>query len=306
MMSYSNLNMKVAQQLAPEQQKALAVLNENLGRVDELFISEALVPSRFCETGFVAFSNRSMSKLPHGQAWIWNQSNGKVTVQLGNGNLVTLQKLNTRKKKNCPKPPSYKVWVCYIARNASETHSLTFLWCEKGAGASPLVDPSSSPSADSDGSESSTSIFDNSSTSSNPHRYAAPFFEYHPVPTQNVGVIVIKKLQPRSSAPILPAPLQIKYYSGPVAEKSDSSLQLTSQVLPPRSNGNGSSGELPSLSQLLSKRSAPDSGSLFNGPCFPKMQKVFTPPNNNESAFPSAANTTSHQTLPSFRSLFSC
>lgn len=135
--------------LAPEQQKALNVLLHNISRASELFLKNDTPPSKFCTTGFVAFSTKPLPKLPHEESWIWNQSNGKVTVH-ADGYYVTLQKLNTRKKKNCSKPPSYKVWMCYISRAVQEPPHLNFIWCEKGI----ANDDSSSPDSSSSDSNS--------------------------------------------------------------------------------------------------------------------------------------------------------
>lgn len=140
---YCASKVKAVHDLAPEQQKAVATLLSNLPRLSELYLN-GQQPNEFCKTGFVAFSGQPFPKLPHDDTWIWNQSNGKVTVQLEGGNFVTLQKLNTRKKKNCPKPPSYKVWMFYLSRSTQQPHFLNFIWCEKGindSGDNPVPSP---------------------------------------------------------------------------------------------------------------------------------------------------------------------
>jgi len=175
------LKVKEVHELAPEQQKALTVLQTNLSKASELFLQNEQ-PTKFFTTGYMAFSDKPLPKLPHEETWIWNQSNGKVTVKTEAGRYVTLQKLNTRKKKNCAKPPSYKVWMCYISRSVDQPHYLNFLWCEKGI---PAKDSSSSASPDGNRSESSDGSSENTSPdsfyqsfeqqSSPPDSFGAPF-----------------------------------------------------------------------------------------------------------------------------------
>jgi len=176
---YNASKVKAVHDLAPEQQKALTVLLNNLPKMSELFLQSDQPATKFCITGFMAFSNKTLPKLPHDESWIWNQSNGKVTVKAGD-NYVTLQKLNTRKKKNCPKPPSYKVWMCYISRSPQTSHYLNFIWCEKGV---PAKDSSSSASPDSNRSESS----DGSSENTSPDSFYHNSFEQNSPPESSFG-----------------------------------------------------------------------------------------------------------------------
>lgn len=167
-MMYPNpcTKVKAAHELAPEQQKALNMLLSNLPKTSELFLQSDTPCTTFCTTGFMAFSSKPLPKLPHEETWIWNQSNGKVMVQTERGNFVTLQKLNTRKKKNCPKPPSYKVWICYLSKSVQQPPHLNFIWCEKGV---PAKDSSSSDSPGvnrSNESSGSDASFDNNSSDS--------------------------------------------------------------------------------------------------------------------------------------------
>ena len=199
---YSNpAKVKAVHDLAPEQQKALAVLLNNLPKTSELFLQSDFPASKFCITGFMAFSNKPLPKLPHEETWIWNQSNGKVTVKTDGGNFVTIQKLNKRKKKNCQKPPSYKVWVCYVSRSMQQPHYLNFIWCEKGV---PSKDSSSSGSPDSNRSESS----DGSSENTSPDSFYHQSFEQNSPPDESFN-------PRRFSSPCLPVQtsLQIKFSS---------------------------------------------------------------------------------------------
>merc|ERR1719262_669932 len=102
--------------ITPEQQRAIQVLLLNLPHWKEYYQPE--VGSEFAQipmfaSNFMAFSTEPFRKLPHDDTWIWNQSNAKVTTELDQYHECTLQKMNTRNKKNQP------------------SH-LYFLWCEKG------------------------------------------------------------------------------------------------------------------------------------------------------------------------------
>lgn len=115
--------------ITPEQQRAIQVLLLNLPNWKEFYQPE-LGASMF-PTNFMAFSTEAFHKLPHDDTWIWNQSNAKVTTELDQFHECTLQKMNTRKRKNCPKAPSFKIWLFALNKKNQPSH-LYFLWCEKG------------------------------------------------------------------------------------------------------------------------------------------------------------------------------
>ena len=120
--------------ITPEQQRAIQVLLLNLPHWKEYYQPE--VGSEFAQipmfaSNFMAFSTEPFRKLPHDDTWIWNQSNAKVTTELDQYHECTLQKMNTRKRKNCPKAPSYKIWLYALNKKNQPSH-LYFLWCEKG------------------------------------------------------------------------------------------------------------------------------------------------------------------------------
>merc|ERR1711976_412388 len=120
--------------MGPEQQRAIQVLLLNLPHWKEYYQPE--VGSEFAQipmfsSNFMAFSTEPFRKLPHDDTWIWNQSNAKVTTELDQYHECTLQKMNTRKRKNCPKAPSYKIWLYALNKKNQPSH-LYFLWCEKG------------------------------------------------------------------------------------------------------------------------------------------------------------------------------
>mmetsp|Transcript_19437 Transcript_19437/g.24558 ORF Transcript_19437/g.24558 Transcript_19437/m.24558 type:complete len:171 (-) Transcript_19437:77-589(-) len=117
---------------SPEKERALAILTEHLPTWDSLFI--AAPPTKLFTTGTIYFSNVSLSKLPTDDTdtWVWNQSNRNVTVALNQVQEVTLQKMNTRRRRGCQEaPPSYKVWLYSIGDLGHPPH-LFGLWCEKG------------------------------------------------------------------------------------------------------------------------------------------------------------------------------
>ena len=116
--------------LVPEQQRALSVLLENMPRWSSLFTQQQPNMSML-RTGYFAFSAQPLNSLPKGTTWLWNQSNGKTTIELDGKSSVTLQKMNTRRKRNSNSAPSLKVWLFYIQEPSHQPH-LFGLWCEKG------------------------------------------------------------------------------------------------------------------------------------------------------------------------------
>eukprot|EP00012_Vannella_robusta_P002775 CAMPEP_0206185818 /NCGR_PEP_ID=MMETSP0166-20121206/2035_1 /ASSEMBLY_ACC=CAM_ASM_000260 /TAXON_ID=95228 /ORGANISM="Vannella robusta, Strain DIVA3 518/3/11/1/6" /LENGTH=211 /DNA_ID=CAMNT_0053601087 /DNA_START=35 /DNA_END=670 /DNA_ORIENTATION=+ len=115
--------------ITPEQQRAIQVLLLNLPNWKEFYQPE--LANNMFPTNFMAFSTEPFHKLPHDETWIWNQSNAKVTTELDQYHECTLQKMNTRKRKNCPKAPSFKIWLFALNKKHHPSH-LYFLWCEKG------------------------------------------------------------------------------------------------------------------------------------------------------------------------------
>lgn len=75
---------------------------------------------------------RTLTNLPHGDSWLWNQSNAKVNVNLPECD-VLMQKMNTRRRKNGPKAPFYKIWLFSLKEKSSDNICMYFIWCEKGA-----------------------------------------------------------------------------------------------------------------------------------------------------------------------------
>ena len=123
------INYTMSQKITPEQQRAVQVLLFNLPNWKEYYQPE--LSSSMFPTNFMAFSTEPFHKLPHDDTWIWNQSNAKVTTELDQYHECTLQKMNTRKRKNCPKAPSFKIWLFALNKKNQPSH-LYFLWCEKG------------------------------------------------------------------------------------------------------------------------------------------------------------------------------
>merc|ERR1712137_732437 len=82
------------------------------------------------QTNFRSFFDKIV-RLPHGTSWLWNQSNAKVQVELEEYS-VQMQKMNTRRKKNGPKAPFYKLWLYTLVGKVNGAVSTQFIWCEKG------------------------------------------------------------------------------------------------------------------------------------------------------------------------------
>jgi hypothetical protein len=112
----------------PEQLRALEVLQESMHQWDKLYFP--VLPDKMFPTGFKAFFNPSQTSLPHGESWVWNQSNAKMQIEWDDCS-VLMQKMNTRRKKNAPKAPFYKIWL-FTVTSANNKQEKSFLWCEKG------------------------------------------------------------------------------------------------------------------------------------------------------------------------------
>ena len=118
--------------ISPEQQRALSVLHSKLP-IWRTMQRDTDFSRNILTTNYVCFSTTPFKDLPT-KNWVWNQSNGKITVQLTNDTLVTYQKMNTRKRKNFPKPPMHKLWVFTIeSTDSSIPRYLYCVWCERGA-----------------------------------------------------------------------------------------------------------------------------------------------------------------------------
>lgn len=118
--------------LTPEQQRAYNVLTDNIDNWKNLQYAKLYAKNMF-HTSFVTFSYEPFVKenLPQDPLWIWNQSNAKTTIRLDETRSVTIQKMNPRRRRNCPKPPSFKLWLFVITDDFGGPN-LYFLWCEKG------------------------------------------------------------------------------------------------------------------------------------------------------------------------------
>lgn len=112
----------------PEQIRALEMLKSCLPEFDASFVKQLDTNTMFPTNYFTFFSE--LVHLPHGEYWLWNQSNAKVTVKLDDY-VVLMQKMNTRRRKNGPKAPFYKLWL-YSLKNEDGDFSAQFIWCEKG------------------------------------------------------------------------------------------------------------------------------------------------------------------------------
>ena len=117
---------------SPEQKQALEILKESLLCLSELPELRSR-PSSLFETGYIAYSRTlqfTKDNLPGERGWSWNQSNGRIRIPLGDSRVVCMYKLNPRKKRHQPTPPSYKLWIFSIYKEGER--EMDVLWCEKG------------------------------------------------------------------------------------------------------------------------------------------------------------------------------
>lgn len=117
-------------QLTPEQKKALEMLHSKMSQWSRHYV-EKLPIDGMLQQGFFAFSNRSFENLPHGDTWTWNKSGGKAQVQLEGTIVVSLYKMNARRKSTSYTAPHLKVWIFSLAMVNRDPH-LYFYWCENG------------------------------------------------------------------------------------------------------------------------------------------------------------------------------
>jgi hypothetical protein len=125
----------------PEQIRAIETLQKSLPAFESLYTEQIDTDTMF-PTNYSCFFN-NLVRLPHGETWLWNQSNAKVNVELSDY-VVLMQKMNTRRRKNGPKAPFYKLWLYSIKSQSDPNFSTQFIWCEKGA-ESAQSSPVSSP-----------------------------------------------------------------------------------------------------------------------------------------------------------------
>merc|ERR1712137_461177 len=116
--------------LTPEQQRSFNELTSNFERFQQVCITSRPKVNMF-ETGFMAYSLKPFTNenLPIDAGWIWNQSSARVSVTLPK-EIITLQKMSPRRRRDCTKAPSYKIWTYCVQRRGSAP--VYFIWCEKG------------------------------------------------------------------------------------------------------------------------------------------------------------------------------
>mmetsp|Transcript_36727 Transcript_36727/g.63085 ORF Transcript_36727/g.63085 Transcript_36727/m.63085 type:complete len:200 (+) Transcript_36727:103-702(+) len=121
--------------VAPEQKKALTVLERSLPFLNEMLFTGVLEPAMFLvdDQKFFCSHEITAQQLPRG-SWLWNQSRTKQTVRDNSDSLiVSFYKLNTRRSTPRHDPaPAYKVWVYRITFLDGKKDSVTFYWCERG------------------------------------------------------------------------------------------------------------------------------------------------------------------------------
>jgi len=121
---------KDIQQLTPEQHKAVQKFLAAKANWTEY---REPLPNTVLPTNYFSLSEEPFPKMAHEPLWIWNQTNRKVTVsEVDEGGELVLQKLNARKRRGCPKAPSYKVWQFTYTNATHDPRKLHALWCEKG------------------------------------------------------------------------------------------------------------------------------------------------------------------------------
>jgi len=131
-MGTKNFNTEL-KNLTPEQKKAWVKFERHYyDRMPNTIIETPFQPNFQFSTGFTGFTRKNLilRTLPHGETWVWNQSNGKIRVNLENERTVVYQKMSARSKPGEGKAPFCKLWVYKIYDNNAVIGTL--LWCEKG------------------------------------------------------------------------------------------------------------------------------------------------------------------------------
>ena len=124
------------QNLAKEQRRALNAFlphRNELRSLEKSLVENPEVGS-WLPTNFIASSRSKFEKqLPHGDTWIWTQSNPRVNIRIDTETEITFRKLNPRRKGlHNQKPPPLKVWLYEIKSGRSSEGVWYFVWCEKG------------------------------------------------------------------------------------------------------------------------------------------------------------------------------
>ena len=114
--------------ISREQQTALNMLLQYLPEWQDSFSNE-IDFDMITQNTFV-FSDEPFAGLPQAEEWSWNKSNGVITVQLEEGMVVELQKMNARKKYSTP-IPTLKIWLYKVGEATKSAHLFAF-WCEIG------------------------------------------------------------------------------------------------------------------------------------------------------------------------------
>ena len=117
-------------QLTPEQRTALETLHSRMAHWHQLRVDTIPVHSMLQE-GYFAFSHQPFERLPHGDTWTWNKSGGKAQVRFEDGTLVSLYKMNARRKSTAFKAPHLKIWIYSISMLNNAPHIFGY-WCENG------------------------------------------------------------------------------------------------------------------------------------------------------------------------------
>jgi len=115
--------------LTPEQKRALNTLIPLVPRWKDMFYQHP-TPPNMVQTNFVGFSHVAF-RLPRSEEYSWNQSSGKVTVQMNEHSEITIQKMNSKRRKGCATNTSYKFWLYSLGSSNLPPH-LFAIWCEKG------------------------------------------------------------------------------------------------------------------------------------------------------------------------------
>ncbi len=86
------------------------------------------------EENFSGFSSVRIPirKLPHPIGWVWNQSNGAVTLKISDERYVNFKKLSPRKKTTESGNPNGKLWYYSIYDIEDNKLLGTIIWCENG------------------------------------------------------------------------------------------------------------------------------------------------------------------------------
>ena len=113
-------------------ERAISVLRKSMQNWDGVSTSEySELKEEDLLIGYKSFSDRGLKLVP-GDTWRWNRAADYEAVEIKDGVMARISKMNSRTKVSGVRAPRYKVWLYTIYKDDSRD-PFFFIWCEKGS-----------------------------------------------------------------------------------------------------------------------------------------------------------------------------